>query len=110
MPELTRNQHQLATMVAFVGNEIRQDVPDVQRQVPPHVAPRWRYLAASSNPQPENGFNALATEAESGQKLSSSHAARVYQRRRRNPMLLPEGAGPSGAGVVKMRGNHANRA
>src|SRR4029450_7426032 len=38
MPELTRDQNELAAMVAFVGNEIRQDVPNVQRQVPPHVA------------------------------------------------------------------------
>src|SRR4030095_1243591 len=38
VPKLTRDQNKLAAMVAFVGNEIRQDVPNVQRHAPPHVA------------------------------------------------------------------------
>ena len=65
---------------------------------------------ASGNPQPQNGFNPLTAAAEGDQELPSSHAPGVDQRGRRNPMLLPESAGPPRASVVKMRGNHAHRA
>jgi hypothetical protein len=44
MAELARHEHDLAPMMAFMGDEIGQHVPHVKRQVAPYIRRRRRNL------------------------------------------------------------------
>src|SRR5687767_9215009 len=46
MTQLTRQHHDLTSMVALVRDEVGQDMRDVQRQVAPDVALRRRHVAS----------------------------------------------------------------
>jgi hypothetical protein len=67
MTELTRQHHDLAPMVTLVGNEVREDVRHVQRQVAPDVTLRGRDVAPGRQAELEQRFDPVAAPLQRGE-------------------------------------------
>jgi len=110
MAELAGYQDKLPSVVALVRHEIRQDVPDVQREVPPHIRLRRWHLAACGDAQFQKLLDAPAALPESGEESSALDLPQIDERRNRKPVLPAESPEPTAAGIVKMRGDQADGA
>jgi len=56
MTELTRQHHDLASMVTLVGSEVREHVRHVEREVAPDVTPRGWDVASGRQTELEQRF------------------------------------------------------
>jgi hypothetical protein len=110
MTELTRQHHDLASVMALMCDEICEDMRDVQRQVAPYIALRRRHTASCSDAELEERFDPLATPLESGKQFMTRYLAAVDGGGDRDSVFFPEGLEPHATGVVQMPGDHANRA
>ena len=110
MAQLTRQNDDLASVVALVRYQIGENVGDIQGQVAPHIAPRRRQMAAGSQAKVEKRRNASTAPLEGGQQLTSRYPAALDRGRDGDAVFLAEGLDPRAPGVVEMPGNHADRA
>src|SRR5580765_8379991 len=97
-------------MVSLVGNEVREHVSDVERQISPHVSLGHWDFAFGSESELEKGLHPRTTPLQRRHELPWRHPAMVDARGRRNPVLATEGLEPTAAGVVEVSGNRADRA
>jgi hypothetical protein len=110
MTELTRQHHDLTSVMGLVCDEICQDVWDVQRQVAPDVALRRRHVAARSDTELEEVFDPPVAPLKSGKQFTPGYGAAVHRVGDRDPMFLAECPEPHATNVVQMPSDHADRA
>ena len=110
MAELAGEHDHLASVMALMCDEVRQDVRDVQRQIAPDVGLRWRHLASCSDAELEQRFNPFTAPIESGNQFMPRDLAAVDRCGDRDPVFLAESLEPGATRVVQMPGDHANRA
>ena len=110
MPELTRQHHDLASVVALMRDEVCQDMGDVQRQVAPDVGFRRRHVASCLNAEREERLDPPATAVQGGKQLASRNRAAIDRDGDRDPVFPAERLEPHAPGVVEMPRDHADRA
>lgn len=110
MTELPRHEDDLAAVMAFVSDEVGQDMRDVEREVAPHVGLRRRYVASRRDAELEERFDPPATPLERGQQFTPRDRAAVHRSGDRDPVFPAEGLEPHAASIVKMPRDHADRA
>lgn len=109
LPELPSGHDDLPPMMRFMGHEVRQDVTDIERQVPPDVGWRRRHLALGLEPEREDRLDAFATPPERREQLTPPYTTQIDERRDLNPMRQAECADPARATIVQVRDEHADR-
>ena len=110
MTELTCHHDDLAPVMTFMCDEVRQDVRNVQRQVAPDVCLRRRQIAACSDANLEECLDTPATPIESGQQFTPRNRAAIHGGGDLDLVLLTEGLEPRATDIVQVPGNHADRA
>ena len=89
MAELSRQHDDLAAMMRFMGDEVGENLWDVEGQVAPYVALRRRELPAGSDAELEERSNAATAPLEGGQQFPAAHRAAVDEHGDGNAMFLP---------------------
>ena len=107
---LTRNHDDLTAVMRFVCHEIRQHVPDVEREIPPHVAFGRRKAAICREPEFEESFDAGAAAFQRGYELPWRHTMVIHAIGHSNAVFTSERLNPPASGVVKVRSDCANGA
>ena len=95
MAELTGEHDDLASVMALMCDEVRQDVRDVQRQVAPDVGLRWRHMASCSDAELEQRFNPFTAPLEGGKQFMPRDLAAVDRCGDRDPVFLAESLEPA---------------
>jgi hypothetical protein len=67
MTKLARQHHDLASVVTLVGDEVREDVRHVERQVAPDVTLRGRDAASGRQTEFEQRFDPAAAPLQRGE-------------------------------------------
>ena len=110
MPQLAGEQHDLSAVMAFMRDEIGQNVADVQGEVAPHVRRGVRNTAAGVAPEPEKAVDAPTAAFERRHQLLSADPPAIDAVRYRNAMLLADHLDPHAPRVVDMSREHADSA
>src|SRR3989442_13720705 len=80
--------------MAFMGDEIGEDVADVEREVAPHVPFRRRDLPPRGNAQLEQRFDAVAAAFQRSYELLTFDTTVIDESGRRNAMFPPQRLDP----------------
>ena len=96
--------------MSLMGDEVGQDMADVERQVAPDVPLGRRHMSRGDKAQPEKILNPLAAPFQCSNELPASNATLIDPIRSGNAVLPPERFDPSASHVVKVGGDHSNRA
>jgi hypothetical protein len=107
---LPRHHSDLATMMSFVRHEVGQQMPDVEREIAPHVALGWRDLPSCGKAELEQRLHSAATALQCGHELARGDTMVVDAGGGGNSMLPPERLDPAAAGVVEVGSYSADRA
>src|SRR6266404_6834627 len=110
MSQLAGEQHDLPAVMAFVRDEIGENVADVQREVAPGVRGGNRNAAAGGAPEPEKAADAPAAAFECRHQIPSADPPAIDALGHSNAVLLADHLDPHAAGVVDMSRNHPDRA
>src|SRR5262249_40392401 len=97
------------TVMAFVGDEVGEDVADVQRKVAPDVGRGRRNSSVPLEPELEEIGDARAASLQGPNELGARDAAAIDRGRHRDTMRLPEDLDPGAAGVMNVTNEHSNR-
>ena len=100
----------LTPMMGVMGDEVGQDMPDIERQVAPRVGLRGRDPTASGAPQLQEGRDATATAYEGRDELPAGDGPLVHPGRGDDPVLMPQGLYPPTPRIVEVAGDHSNGA
>ena len=100
MTELTRQHDDLASVVALMGNEIGQDMRDVQRQVAPDVSLRRRDMAARGEAEFKKRFDPPAAPFEGRQQFTPRNPPAVDSGGGRNSVFPAKSLDPQATRVV----------
>jgi len=106
--ELPRDHDDLPTVMRFVGNEVRQDVANVQREVPPDVHFRRRHLAHVGESQHQERFDPPTATLERRSELARRDRSTLDHPRPHDAVLGAEGPDPAAPRIVQMGGDRAN--
>ena len=110
MSELAHDEHDLAPMMALMGDEIGQHMAHVKRQVAPCIRRRRRNLSVPLEPQGQQAGDPAAAALQGADQLRAGHPVPVNRWRHRNTVRLPESLYPHAARIVDMASEHPNRA
>ena len=105
---LACDHHDLTAVMRFVCHEIRQHVPDVEREIPPHVAFGRGNAAICREPQAEESFDAGAAAFQRGYELPRRYTMVIHAWGSGNAVLTSQRFDPPASGVVKVRTDRAN--
>src|SRR5437762_1818038 len=108
MSELPRDHDDLPPVMGLVRDEVREDVPNVQRKVLPDIRFRRRDPAPVGEPKRQQRFDTSTAELQRRNELATADGKQVDQRRSRDPVLRAKGFDPAAPRIVKMGGNRAN--
>src|SRR5437667_9025019 len=95
-------------MMAFVRNEIRKDVPNIERKIAPGIRRARRDSAAVITTQRQEADHPLAAPVERPYELLLAQSAWIDRVRHFDPVLLPQRLDPHAAGVVDVASDHPN--
>lgn len=104
--ELPRQQNDLPAVMRLVRHEVREDVPDVERQVAPHVAAGRRHVAARRQSEFEETFDAVAAAPQSRRQLPARDMTTIDAIGDRDAVLAAKRPDPAAARIVQMGGDH----
>src|SRR5436309_2789995 len=104
MPELPRDQHDLAAMMALVGDEVGEHVPDVELQVAPRVGTRGRDLPAVLAPELQQPRDRPVALAQGFEKPGAANAAAIHARGNADAVRAAKRSDPHAARVVDVAG------
>jgi len=93
-------------MVALVRYEIREDMPDVQREITPGVGRRRGYLATMGAPKPEEVLDGCGTVAKGADKIRLADQSPVHRFWDPNAEWPSKGSNPHAACIVDMARDH----
>jgi hypothetical protein len=91
-------------------DEVAQDVPDIQRQIAPHIALRRRQDAAGGEAQLQQFLHPTAAALQRSAQLTTSHRITIDPFRRGHAVLASQRSNPAAARIVEVRRNHPDRA
>ena len=89
MTELAGKHYDLPAMMAFMRDEVGQDMRNVQRQVAPDVGLRRRHMASIREAELEERFNPPAAPFEGGHQCSARDLAPIDRAGMVRPCSLP---------------------
>lgn len=89
MAQLASEHHDLSAMMTFVRDEIRQDMPHVERKIAPAVGRRYGNRAAVREPELQQAKNAATALAECSNQFSRSNFVSINDAWHCDAMLLP---------------------
>lgn len=92
--------------MSFVGNEVRQDVPNIEREIAPHIRSTGRDCAAVFTAQRQQLDHGAATPIQGWEELPGSHSAPIDGIRHLDPVLLAQRPDPHAARVVDVTSDH----
>ena len=110
MIQLVGHHHDLAPMVGLMGDEVGQDVADIEGQVAPHIGPRGRDLTALPASQPQEVRDASATADQSRDELPAGHGTVIHSCWGGDSVLAAERLDPAASGVVEVSSNRPDGA
>src|SRR5580704_17149423 len=110
MPKLASEHDNLSAVMAFVGDEIAQNVGNVEREVARDVRLRIGNRASVVAAEFEQAEDALATQLQCRNEVVRRHFEPVDATWHGDAMFFAEGLDPHTAGVVNMSGNHPDGA
>jgi hypothetical protein len=108
MLQLARKHHYLAAMMAFVRNEIRKDVSNIERKIAPDVRRTGRDRTSVITPQRQEADHAPAAPVERLYELLRADTAPIDRFRHLDPVLLAQRLDPHAAHVVDVASDHPN--
>ena len=104
--ELPRQQNDLPAVMRLVRHEVREDVPDVERQVAPHVAAGRRHVAARRQSECEETFDAVAAAPQCRRQLPARDMTTIDAIGTVYAVLAAKRPDPAAARIVQMGGDH----
>src|SRR3989442_223628 len=108
IPQLARKHDDLAPMMAFVRNEIRKDVSNIERKIAPGIRRAGRDGAAVITPQRQEADHPPAAPVERVYELLRADATPIDRFRHFDPVLLAQRFDPHAARVVDVASDHPN--
>ena len=110
MAQLPRQHHDLASMMTFVGHEIREHVPNVEREIAPDVRRcRWD-LAVPLAAEIEKARDSFTATVQCSDQLDAADTTPIHARWNRDTVRSPQRFDPRAARVVDVAADHAHRA
>ena len=94
-------------MVALVRNEVRQDMPDIEGEIAPHIGRRRGDPAPVGTPKPQELLDGGGTVAKGPDKVWLLDRPAIDQRGNTNPVRLAEGSNPHAPRIVDMASDHS---
>ena len=107
MPQLSRRQDYLASMMSFMNNQICYEMKSIRRDVTPWDVHSQLASVFEAGGQKVN--YSLIAKPKSFQQLALSYQTAIDAFRHLYAILSPDHLDPHTAGVVHMPDNHANR-
>jgi hypothetical protein len=95
-------------MMAFVRNEIRKDVPNIEGKIAPRIRRTGRDPAAVLTPQRQEANHPPAAPVERLYELLRADSAPIDGFWHFNPVLLPQRLDPHAARVMDVASDHSN--
>jgi hypothetical protein len=108
IPQLARQHDDLAPMMAFVRNEIRKDVSNIERKIAPGIRRAGGDGAAVITPQRQEADHPPAAPVERLYELLRADATPIDRFRHFDPVLLAQRFDPHAARVVNVASDHPN--
>jgi len=108
--ELPGKEDELPAVMALVCHEIRQDMPDIQGEVAPHVGRRRGDPTTMGTPQAEEILDGSSTLAKGPDKVSFLDNPPVYRHGDTNTVWLAKSSNPHAPRIVDMAGDHPGSA
>lgn len=108
--QLAGYHHYLAPMMRVMGDEIGQDMPDVEGQVAPHVGLGGRYATTPTAPQLQEGGDTPTTPVEGRAELPAGDGPVIDPCGGSDPMLLPQRLDPGAPCIMEVGGDGSDRA
>ena len=93
-----------------MGDEVSQDMPDVQGQITPYVALGRRYATPLPATQRQKGSDAATAPLEGRAQLPSGDGPVIHPYRGYDPVLTAQGLDPGAPRVVDMGSDRPDRA
>ena len=87
-------------MVRLVRYEVRQDMPDIEREIPPSVGGCRRHPAATVATEAQQVLDGRATKAKGADEVDLLDASSVYQLGSRKPVRRPKSPDPHTPRIV----------
>jgi hypothetical protein len=103
---LARKHDDLAAMMTFVCNEVRKDVPNIERKIAPRIGRGRRDRAAVITTQLQEADHSAAAPVQRWYELRSADPTPIDRVRHCDPMRLAEGLDPYASRVMNVPGDH----
>ncbi len=110
MPKGPGRQHDLSTVMCFVGDEIAEDVPDVQRKIAPPIGPGRRDIPTVITAELQEMGDPVPAASQGGQELPGCDPPPINRGWHGLAVGHAEGPDPHAPRVVNVAGDHADRA
>jgi hypothetical protein len=108
--QLPGRHDDLSTMMRLMRDEVGQDMPDVQRQITPHVRPGWWYATPPLATQSQKSGHAATASLQSRAQFPGSNGPVIHPLRGDDAVRMAQGLDPGAPRVVKMGSNRPDRA
>ena len=106
MAQLPGEHDNLTAMMAFMSDEIRQDMPDVEREVAPGVRRGVRDHAASVTTERQQTDDATTAVTKCSNQLLRKNLLSIDGSRYRDAVFFSQRLDPHAARIVDVAGNH----
>jgi len=106
MAHLAGKHHDLSPVMAFVGNEVAENVADVEGKVAPHIRRRGRNASPLITAEFQEVQHTCAAKLQRGDKILWFHLVPVYKARYRDAVWFAERLKPHATGVVEVNSEH----
>ena len=110
MPKGPGRQHDLSPVMCFVGDEIAEDVPDVQRKIAPPIGPGRRDIPTVITAELQEMGDPVPAASQGGQELPGCDPPPINRGWHGLAVGRAEGPDPHAPRVVNVAGDHADRA
>ena len=107
MTELTGGENHLPSMMRFVRDQIRENMADVERKIPPDIRPRGRNPPLMITAEEQQSGYGFAAAIHCCHQLPALHILTIDPRRRDDSMRLAQSLDPGASGVVDVRSESA---
>ena len=105
---LPSDDDDLAAVMRLVGDEVGQDMADVERQITPYVSPGRRHVPARGETQAEQSLDPIAAALQCSNEWPACDATMVDPMRSGDAVLATERLDPLASCVVQVGCNHSN--
>jgi hypothetical protein len=96
----------LTSMMTFVRHEVRQDVPNIEREIAPRIGSAGGDRAAMITAQLQEADHCAAAPLQRWEELPGADPAPIDRFRHLDPMRLAERSNPHASRVMDVAGDH----